>query len=466
MTHRRSRIVALSLALASLASVPLAEAQRRPRHPRRPAVALDAPAVARTRGALDESSPVDDDGRHVQTRVVTLQRGDAVRYAVSSGDFDTLVRATGPNGERWEDDDGAGHGTDSLLQFTAARDGRYELTVTSYEAGESGVYRAELSVAHQGTLGNGRPAPTADDAADENASDDAPDDDADVPAPTPTPTAANGAGTTYGIFVGVTHYEGENDDLPGSAGDARQLVRSFEHAGWMARSNAVVLTDGEATLGRVRQAFRALAPRVGPADTLVFFFDGHGSSNVLDLRGDDLSRRELGRLLDGVHGRSLVVLDSCEAGGFAGVVRNHPGRAGLFSSRANESSSTAPEVGSGGWLAYNFRRAVDGGVRRRPDGSVDFDEVVRYVERDYRHRNLDQNLVAARDPNGFALGGAGAPSVGAPVEEPGLDGDDDGDSGGEDDVQYASAAPGGGALVPMAQLGAGLAGQVLEALTK
>ena len=47
---------------------------------------------------------------------------------------------------------------------------------------------------------------------------------------------------------------------------------------------------------------------------------------------------------------------------FAGVVRNHPGRAGLFSSRANESSSTAPEVGSGGWLAYNFRRAVDGGV--------------------------------------------------------------------------------------------------------
>lgn len=461
MAHRHSRIVAFSLALASLSLGPLAEAQRRPRHPRRPAVALDAPALARTRGALDESSPVDAEGRHQHTRAVTLQRGDAVRFGVSSGDFDTLARATGPGGERWEDDDGAGRGTDSMLQFTAPRDGRYELTVTSYEPGEAGSFRAELSVSHQGTLGDGAPARDHDDGDDAA---DAPTDD-DAPAPAAQPPAA-GAGTTYGIFVGVSRYEGENDDLPHTADDARRLARSFEQAGWMARRNAVVLTDGEATLDRVRQAFNALAPRVGAADTVVFFFDGHGSSSTLDLRGDDLSRRELGRLLDRVPGRSLLVLDSCEAGGFASVVRGHPGRAGLFSSRANESSSTAPEVGAGGWLAYNFRRAVDGGVRRRADGTVDLDDVVRYVERDYRARDLEQTLVSAQGARGdFALGGPGA--GGAPVGRQPADAPDLDDEGeGEDDAQYASAEPGVGALQPLMQLGAGLAGQALESLTK
>ena len=466
MAHRSSRIVAFSLALASLALSPLALAQRRPRHPqppRRAEVALDAPALARSRGTLDDASPTDDEGHHVHARTVSLQRGDAVTFSVSSGDFDTVARATGPGGEQWEDDDGAGRGTDSLLRFTAPRDGRYELTVTSYEAGEAGSFRSELSVAHGGSTDV---AAAPEDDAEPTAV--APDDDAepaDVPTPAAQPPSA-GAGTTWGIFVGITRYDGENDDLPGAAGDARTLARSFEHAGWTRHGNAVVLTDREATLDQVRQAFRTISPRVGPRDTLVFFFDGHGSSNTLDLRGDDLTRRELGRLLDRVGGRSLLVLDSCEAGGFASVVRGNASRAGLFSSRANQSSSTAPEVGAGGWLAYNFRRAVDGGVRRRPDGSVDLRDVVRYVERDYRSRDLDQTLVSAQGARGdFALGGAGSAATddNSPAVEPDADGDE-----GEDDVQYARAEPGapGNALVPLVQFGTGLAGQALEALTK
>jgi hypothetical protein len=471
MAHQSSRIVALSLALASLALSPLAAAQRHPRrHPRHPQaapVALDAPALARTRGTLDDDSPTDDAGHHVQARTVTLRRGDAVRFGVSSSDFDTVARASGPGGQQWEDDDGAGRGTDSLLQFTAPRDGRYELTVTSYEAGESGAFRTELSVARGGAVNEDDAAPDADSAdASDDTNDDAP---ADV-RPTPAQPAAAGAGTTWGIFVGISRYDGENDDLPGSAGDARNLARSFERAGWTQRGNAVVLTDREATLDQVRQAFRSVAPRVRANDTLVFFFDGHGSSDTLDLRGEDLSRRELGRLLDRVPGRSLLVLDSCEAGGFASVVRGHEGRAGLFSSRANESSSTAPEVGAGGWLAYNFRRAIDGGVRRRPDGSIDLGEVVRYVERDYRARDLDQQLVATQATRGdFALGGPGAaaPATGNDIGNGDDNGDDSGDDNG-DDPQYAHAGTGapGTTLPAVMNLGAGFAGQMIQALTK
>ncbi len=257
------------------------------------------------------------------------------------------------------------------------------------------------------------PTPWQDDEDEDADEDDADEDDADEDtSPTADVTAVPSVegGTTYGVFVGITHYRGENEDLPGTADDARNLAQSFERAGWMQRHNAVVLTDESATADRVRQAFSALAPRVGPRDMFVFFFDGHGDADEIDLRGRDLTRRDLSRMLDGVRGRSLVVLDSCNSGGFASVVRGHPTRAGLFSSRANESSSVAEEVGSGGWLAWHFRRAVDGGVRRRADGSIDFDEVSRYVQAQYRRSHVEgQHLVAVRGGTreDFAIGGAG-----------------------------------------------------------
>lgn len=465
MNHRSTlTTLAIAAALGTLGFSPLAEAQRRrPRGPRAPA-AMNArgPAVTHDGGSLGGRDRTDDAGRYVDARSVTLSRGDAVRFGVSSGDFDTVARVVSPDGETWEDDDGAGEGTDSLLRFTAPRDGRYEFVVTSYRPGEGGAFRSEIAVERGGSLGGD----VAADAGDGDAAEGGEGEDVEAPeAP-----RAEGAGTTYGVFVGITRYGQENHDLPGSAADAQHLARAFEGAGWMRRSNAVVLTDGEATLDRVRQAFRSLAPRVGPRDMLVFFFDGHGNTSELDLRGDDLSRRELGRLLDGVRGRSLVVLDSCNAGGFAGVVRSNPRRAGLFSSRADEESSTAPQVGAGGWLAWHFRRAVEGGVRRRADGSVDFTEVVRYVEAGYRQHDVDHHLVAVNGARGgFAVGGAGGDAVGA---EPPSD-----VAVARNDPPAAQPLPWAGngnplpsldgdAMAQAVNLGVGLAGHVLEALTK
>ncbi len=232
-------------------------------------------------------------------------------------------------------------------------------------------------------------------------------------------TGATGrVGRTWGIFVGVSDYGGDNESLPGSAADAVQLARAFQQAGWMQRSNAVVLTDRQATLANVRQAFRTIAPQVRPEDTFVFFFDGHGNTRTLDLVGSDLSQSALGAMMDTVHGRQLVVLDSCNAGGFAPLARAGQNRAGLFSSRASESSSTAPEVNAGGWLAYFFREAVAGAVRRNPDGGLDFDQVVRFVEARYQQRNVSprQNLVAVRASRGEAFAIGGRPGAVAPAD--------------------------------------------------
>lgn len=269
-----------------------------------------------------------------------------------------------------------------------------------------------------------------------------------------------GAGRTFGIFIGVSQYNGENHDLPGSADDAVQLARAFEGAGWMSRSNAVVLTDSEASAVNVRQAFRTLAQRVRPGDTLVFFYDGHGNSTVLDTVGPDLSRGELGRLLRTVQGQQLVVLDSCEAGGFAPLVRGRADRAGLFSSRANENSQTAPEVNAGGWLAYFLRQAVSGGVSRGADGSVALSDVVSYVEGRYERQGItDRQHLVAVQPQGerFALGGNGTTVTPPPTEV------------GAQPTEVATAERGQGRNSPLAEAlntGFGLAGQVLSALTK
>jgi hypothetical protein len=392
MVHRVRLTFLLSVGFAALALTPAANAQRRPRGP------------SSTDQVLTRSDAVDEAGRRFESRVVMLRRGDEVTYSVRSDDFDALARAEGPNGQTWEDDDGEGEGTHARLHFTAPVDGRYTLVATSYRASERGRFDADLSVRHGGSLG------TPSDARDERDEHPRDDEDANDEGDDTAAPPSNAAGVTYGIFVGISRYRGENSDLPGSAEDAQSLARAFERAGWMQRNHAVVLTDEQATSEGVRQAFRNIAPRVGPRDLLVFFFDGHGNANELDLRGRDLTRRDLARALDPVRGRSLIVLDSCHAGGFSSVVRERPERAGLFSSRADEESSTAPQVGAGGWLAYHFRRAVEGGVSRSSDGSIALDDVVRFVEEGYEeHEVEDQHLVAVvGDRNGtFAIGGAG-----------------------------------------------------------
>lgn len=418
MTHRMTlSTMAFATVLSSLGFTVTASAQHRP------SIGAHVPARVESGrisldGRLGRRDAADSEGRHRREHVVALRRGDRVRFGASSEAIDVMAVVEGPGGQRWEDDDGAG-GTNARLVFTAPRDGSYRFIVTSYQAGETGVYQAEALVTHAGSAVADDDSDSEETAADDGEGDDSEETAADEGGEGDEPTAADdradvapatGAGTTYGIFVGISHYGGDNHDLPGAAADAVQLARTFQQAGWMQRTNAVVLTDAQATEAGVRQAFQMMAPRVRPNDTLVFFFDGHGSRRELDLVGPDIARSELGQMMNRVQGHQLLVLDSCEAGGFAPLVAGQPSRAGLFSSRATESSSTAPAVGAGGWLAYAFRRAVAGGVRRRPDGSVDLNDVITYVRRQYEEHHVtpEQNLVAVSDRGqGFALGGRG-----------------------------------------------------------
>lgn len=309
MTHRMSlSTIGLATVLSAFGFTVTASAQHRPTAGAHVPTRDGAGRISLD-GRLGRRDATDAEGRHRREQVVDLRRGDRVRFGVSSEAMDVMAVVEGPGGQRWEDDDGAG-GTDARLVFTAPRDGSYRFIVTSYEAGETGSYQAEARVSPSGSAaaiedeaeqgddeqGDDEQEDRGEQAAnkrDRQAAQEQEGDEAGDPAE--AASAATGAGTTYGIFVGISHYGGDNADLAGSAADAVQLARTFQQAGWMRRSNAVVLTDAEATAGGVRQAFQTMSQRVRPNDTLVFFFDGHGNRRELDLVGPDIARSEIGR---------------------------------------------------------------------------------------------------------------------------------------------------------------------------
>jgi hypothetical protein len=402
--------------------------------------------------ALSASDSHDSEGHFFRTRRVTLRAGDTVQIGATSSDFDTVLRVSGPNGFSQMNDDAEGEGLNSRLSFRVPATGTYQVTVTSYNANETGTY--QLSIQHGVAISDDDSSATNDDgsngANDNSASDDGSDN--TMPAD-PSNTAANdgngavppqpqawgwddtrhmfvpigpypanganpvdpsngndtatndtqnpfvpdpstGTGTVYGVFVGVSDYGGGNN-LDDTANDARNMARAFEHSGLIRHGNAIVLTDGEATSGQVRQAFQTLGRRVTARDTFVFFFDGHGSSNEVELQSGPLTGGELSNLLDGIRGEQLVVLDSCYSGSIAPIVRGHSNRVGLFSSRSNETSYVASEVNAGGWLAYFVIEAVQHGITGS-DGAVHVADLVNYVQRGYGQRvGGRQHLVVA-----------------------------------------------------------------------
>lgn len=103
------------------------------------------PAVGNVvRGALQASDSADANGRRMDRHQVNLARGEAVRFELTSGEFDTLLRVQPPNGAPAENDDAAQGNTNSALDVQAQVAGAYAVTVSSYRPGEMGNYELRV----------------------------------------------------------------------------------------------------------------------------------------------------------------------------------------------------------------------------------------------------------------------------------------------------------------------------------
>lgn len=94
-------------------------------------------------GQLENSDPRSDRSR-TDVYTIEAQEGQALRLALSSDEFDPLVRVEGPDGFVAEnDDDPAGGTLNALLDTTLPATGTYRVVVGSYAADGLGAYRLQ-----------------------------------------------------------------------------------------------------------------------------------------------------------------------------------------------------------------------------------------------------------------------------------------------------------------------------------
>jgi hypothetical protein len=328
---------------------------------------------------------------------IDAQAGERIRVRVTSPNFDTTALLIGPGGQRWFNDDAndtGPDGTESLYDSTVVavigEAGRHQLVVRPFSESGAGEFSASLEVQPPVVVREGEETPATGYA------------------------GPDAEGRMFGIFLGIETYSSV-DVLPGCDDDATFLARAFRERGLMRAADQIVLTDHKVTRQAFVDAVETLSARVGPNDTLVFFYSGHGGTlpvaedDEWEIDGVDetlvfydgqMVDHEVVRWLDRFDVGTLIMgLDSCQAGGFLRDFMTRPGRIALLSSDEDVLSSTAQPVGAGGYLSYAMREAVRRSGDQRPnDGALYAGEFTDALLASFQTHFTDMNPVGSHEP--------------------------------------------------------------------
>jgi hypothetical protein len=335
-----------------------------------PATRRDVPTLTvggAVSGELDASDAKFEAGEYHDTYIFDGDAGQAVHLELASGDFDTYLGLVTPSGEEIANDDFEGDTDRSVIELTLPESGRYRVQATSYAAAETGRYRLALTTA----------------AAE-------------------APAERRAQGRVYGLFAGISDYEPPNTDLQYTAEDATRIRDALIDGGGMRAADAYTLVDSEATVSNVTRAIRDIAGRMGPNDTFVMFYSGHGGQvsrpdgptasdpdamdETLALYDGQIRDDELRELFDDIEqGTVLLWLDSCYSGGFAKDIVSAPGRMGIFSSEEDITSNVASKFRAGGYLSLFLNEAIAQGLADDDgDRAITAIELSQYLHERYR----------------------------------------------------------------------------------
>jgi tetratricopeptide (TPR) repeat protein len=232
-------------------------------------------------------------------------------------------------------------------------------------------------------------------------------------AQTSATAAAGPGGKTYALLVGVSKYKKPELSLQFAHADAADFGKLLQspRGGGVPADQVMLLTDEKATTAAVRNGFQDfLKRRAGKNDTVILLIAGHGTvevpgsknafiltydSDPQDLNSTALPMAELRALFDEQLkkvGRVLLFVDVCKAGTI-GSIQNTTVSAnvqtlgevegdlfGLLASRPKEVSVEGPQFGGGhGVFSYFVMKGLQGAADANKDGSVDADELIKYV---------------------------------------------------------------------------------------
>lgn len=321
-------------------------------------------------GMLVQSDPTRLTGENVDYYRFNGRQGERLTFELESDQIDTYLTLYLPDGRSEANDDRRGiEDTNSSLAITLPTNGTYTLAASSFARGESGDYTVRVAQA-------------------------APD--------IRTVRPASGTAQVYALSVGVANYE-RISPLNRTDEDAERVSYALRDAGVLA-PESVTLTDARATRANFRSALANLAGQVGPDDTLLIFFSGHGekvenmnterdgSAETIELFDAALFDYELAEMMEGVDARTLLVIDACFAGGFDQVIDQKDNRMGVFSSDEDTLSLVAQGEKSGGYISHIFRHALEGGADMNGDGAVEAGELSEFMRREFYRTVLAEPL--------------------------------------------------------------------------
>ena len=176
---------------------------------------------------------------------------------------------------------------------------------------------------------------------------------------------------TWAVIIGINDYPGTGNDLRSAVADADDMETALAGMGVPA-DQRLVLRDGQATAGRIREAVEWLVARAGPDSTSVFFYGGHvrkvgvGSEALVGADGGLVGDRDLGNRLAFLRsGKAWIAIAGCYGGGFTEVLA--PGRILTGAAAANDLAWESEEYGRSFLVQYMVREAM---IQRKAPDSV------------------------------------------------------------------------------------------------
>ncbi len=339
-------------------------------------------------GELSGQDVTSDTGSFEDAYAFTAEAGESLRISLRSSEFDTFLRLITPSGETIENDDFDSSLSESAIEIALPESGRYRVVATSYSAATEGSYTLSIDPLEQA----------------------------------PLLVQERQGGRIYGVFAGISDYPGTDADLSYTDQDAMRARDALVNGVGMAPDNGIVLVNDQATIGNVRSAVERIAASIGPQDTFVFFYSGHGSrlerpdgpnsadpdgiDETIELYDGSVLDDELSALFDTVNaGTTLLVLDSCFSGGFAKDIVSRPGRMGLFSSEEDVTSQVAAKFRAGGYLSVFFEEALEGFADFDENGELTALELSEYLHDRFRHdvksKGLDDYVLTGGPQAGY-----------------------------------------------------------------
>ncbi len=222
---------------------------------------------------------------------------------------------------------------------------------------------------------------------------------------------------TYAVVIGISDYQEPGiPDLRYADKDAEAFANFLRSpAGGSLNSDQLqVLTNSQATAGRIAEALDALIEKAKQDDQVIIYFSGHGdvegkkltqpgfllcwdSPSRVYMGGGTYSLSFLQEVVSTLsvqnQAKVVVITDACHAGKLAGnqiggaqlttanLAKQYANEMKILSCQPNEYSLEGPQWGGGrGVFSYHLVDGLFGLADRNNDGQVSLGEIDRYLE--------------------------------------------------------------------------------------